>query len=90
MTKDQYKKYKKIESEAEPVRWFLLWCGDRYKDKTLAKCGFNILTKAKNFFLQYDLYGELKTTDIPIELQERIVKTIEDWVEEKEDEMKNI
>lgn len=45
MTKEQYKKYDKIQEELRPVKWFLNWCGDRYKDKSVSKYRFRIITK---------------------------------------------
>lgn len=36
MTREQYKKYDKILEELRPVKWFLNWCGDRYKDKSVS------------------------------------------------------
>ena len=91
MTKEQYKKYDKIQEELRPVKWFLNWCGDRYKDKSVSKYRFRIITKAKQFFLYKDIYfARDKEVEIPKDLQKRIVEVIEDWVDEKEQELKNI
>ena len=86
-----YKKYDKILEELRPVKWFLNWCGDRYKDKSVSKYRFRIITKAKQFFLYKDIYfARDKEIEIPKDLQKRIVEVIEDWVDEKEQELKNI
>lgn len=91
MTKEQYKKYDKIQEELRPVKWFLNWCGDRYKDKSVSKYRFRIITKVKQFFLYKDIYfARDKEIEIPKDLQKRIVEVIEDWVDEKEQELKNI
>ena len=91
MTREQYKKYDKILEELRPVKRFLNWCGDRYKDKSVSKYRFRIITKAKQFFLYKDIYfARDKEVEIPKDLQKRIVEVIEDWVDEKEQELKNI
>ena len=88
---NQYKKYDKILEELRPVKWFLNWCGDRYKDKSVSKYRFRIITKAKQFFLYKDIYfARDKEIEIPKDLQKRIVEVIEQWVDEKEQELKNI
>ena len=76
MTEEQYKKYERLYSELQPVKTFLSWCGDRYKNQSTSKFQFKIITKAKNFF--------------PEDLQKRIIALIEEWVEEKENKMENI
>ena len=62
-----------------------------YKDKSVSKYRFRIITKAKQFFLYKDIYfARDKEVEIPKDLQKRIVEVIEDWVDEKEQELKNI
>lgn len=93
MTEEQYKKYENLRSELQPVKTFLSWCGDRCKNQVTSKFQFKIITKAKNFFLYRKWHAgtvEGNTFEIPEDLQKRIVTVIEDWVEEKENEMKNI
>lgn len=90
MTNEQYEKYKKLEEEVKPVKDFLFWCGDRYKDKTTGKYTFGILTKLNNFFMYKNSRFssmESNTFEIPKELQKRIVQTIEEYVDEVEKEM---
>lgn len=70
MTREQYKKYDKIQEELRPVKWFLNWCGDRYKDKSVSKYRFRIITKAKQFFLYKDIYFANTTVDTLAELEE--------------------
>ena len=83
MTREQYKKYDKILEELRPVKW--------YKDKSVSKYRFRIITKAKQFFLYKDIYfARDKEIEIPKDLQKRIVEVIEQWVDEKEQELKNI
>lgn len=93
MTNEQYEKYKKKREELAPVKSFLFWCGDRYKNKTVGKHRFQIFTKCKEFFLHSDLDHiptESNTYSLPKELQTRIVKAIEDYVDEVEKEMEEI
>lgn len=60
MTKEQYKHYQEITKEIEPIKSFLMWCGDRYKEKTICKPFFNIITKAKSFVMHKNItYGVL-------------------------------
>lgn len=91
MTEKQYKEYDKITEELKPVKGFLYWCGDRYREATKHK--FHMFTKAKHFFLDKKIYScweDEDTIELPEDLQRRVVKTIEDWVEEKEQELEKI
>lgn len=93
MTEEQYKKYAEIRNEIAPITWFLSWCGDRYASDIGRGTRFELVVKAKNFFLRRRFrVGSLEdnTIELPYELQQRIVKAIEDWVEEKEQEMKEV
>lgn len=45
MTEEQYKKYKKIEEDLNPIKLFLFSCGSRYRG--ISKHRFNIIAKAK-------------------------------------------
>lgn len=93
MTEEQYKKYGNLCSKLQPVKTFLSWCGDRYKNQATSKFRFKIITKTKNFFLYRKWHSATtkeNTFEIPEDLQKRIVAAIEDWVDEKENEMKNI
>lgn len=93
MTEEQYKKYAEIRNEISPIVWFLNWCGDRYASDVGRGTRFELVTKAKNFFLRRRFWArslEDNTIELPYELQQRIVKVIEDWVEEKEQEMKEV
>ena len=93
MTEEQYKKYAEIRNEISPIVWFLNWCGDRYASDVGRGTRFELVTKAKNFFLRRRFWArslEDNTIELPYELQQRIVKVMEDWVEEKEQEMKEL
>lgn len=93
MTKEQYKHYQEITKEIEPIKSFLMWCGDRYKEKTICKPFFNIITKAKSFVMHKKHYlwsVEQNSYEIPFELQKRIVKVIEEYVDEKEKELESL
>ena len=61
------------------------------KEYIVSKYRFRIITKAKQFFLYKDIYfARDKEVEIPKDLQKRIVEVIEDWVDEKVQELKNI
>ena len=93
MKKEQYEQYTKINKEVEHLKNFLIWCGKRYKNKFVGKYPFKIATKTKKFDLLRMLYFA-STTDntyeIPDELQNRIIETIERYVDEKEQELQGI
>lgn len=89
MTKDQFEKYQKIEQEIKPVRAFLFWCGNRYKEPTVEQKNFSIKTTFKNFCLRKHMPGWSESDclyEIPYELQWRLVKVMEEYVDEREKE----
>lgn len=92
MTNEQYNKYTEIKKELADIKWFLSWCGDRYATNTIVPYKFKLITRAKRFLLHRISYISINNEDIeiPVELQRRIVKVIEEYVNEKEQEMKNI
>ena len=93
MTHEKFNEYKKISDEIAGIKLFLQWCGDRYKDKTICKPFFNIIAKGKSFVLhkKYHLWSvEQNSYEIPHELQKRIVKVIEDYVDEREKELERL
>lgn len=90
MTKDQFEKYQKIEQEINPIRYFLSWCGKRYKDPTVGLKPFSIKTFFKRFCLYRHFPGVREADnlfEIPYDLQCRIVKVMEEYLEEREKEM---
>ena len=93
MTEAQYKKYKKLKEEISQIKNFLYWCGDKYKNQAITKRIFSFFRNEKKMLL-YERDGyypkESNTYEIPSELQERIIKVIEDYVDEKEKEMEEI
>lgn len=93
MTKEQFEFYRKIENEIEDIRKFLFWCGKRYHGKCVSKFGFNFLTKGKELFIHRN--SSLSTSEenifnIPIKLQERIIEVVENYLDEKEEELRKI
>lgn len=93
MNKEQYEKYTRINDEVEHLKSFLMWCGKRYKDKFVAKYPFQIDAKTKKFdlrsMLQFCSIPD-NTYEISVELQNRIIETIEKYVDEKEQELLDI
>lgn len=89
MTKEQYEKYQQIESEIKPIRAFLLWCGDKYRDKTSGRYPFSIKTLCKRFAVKAERRWSTESDNefkIPEELQRRIIKVTEEYLEEREKE----
>ena len=89
MTKDQFEKYQKIEQEIAPVRAFLFWCGDRYKEPTVGEKPFSIKTTFKRFCLRRQFHGCTESDnlfEIPHDLQCRLVKVMEEYLDEREKE----
>ena len=93
MTEEQYKKYTKINEEVQTLKNFLSWCGNKYKNKFTGKYPFKIDAKTKKFdlrsMLQFCSIPD-NTYEISVELQSRIIETIEKYVGEKELEMESI
>ena len=93
MTKEQYAEYTRINDEVKCLKKFLMWCGKRYKDKSVSKYPFVIDTKTKKFNLRRMWFSSSisdNTYEISVELQNRIIETIEDYVNEKEQRLQEI
>lgn len=93
MTETQFKKYQKIKKELEPIKEFLFWCGNKYRHKAVSKYRFKIGVHRKGFSLiRIDPTSTITENryEIPYELQQRIVETIEQYFEEKEKELEAI
>lgn len=93
MTEQQYKEYKEIKEEIEHIKRFLSWCGDKYRMNSIGRHRFSIMTFKDKFSLKRVWHCATEnenTFDIPLELQKRIVKVVEDYVEEKEIELSKI
>lgn len=93
MTEEQFKKYGEISDEVTKLKKFLMWCGKRYKDNSVSKYPFVIDTKTKKFSLRriWSAWSvSCNTYEISVELQGRIVETIENYVAEKEKELERL
>lgn len=93
MTKEQYELYQEKENEIKRVRDFCFWCGDKHKEIYSSRYFFDLVTKGKDLFLHRKCSGSSEkdnTYEIPKELQERIIKVTEDYLDEKEQELLNI
>lgn len=84
MTDKQYKEYKKAKEELEPVKNFLFWCGERGYTARLIPCSKCFLIGIRFGFVKDEMYK------MPKELRERILITVEDYVKEKERELREI
>lgn len=89
MTKEQFAKYQQIEEEIAPVRKFLFWCGNRYKEPRVSDYSFSLKTFLKNFSLKINRHWcteQDNTFAIPRDLQCRIVRVMEEYLDEREKE----
>lgn len=91
MTEEQYKQYDQKVKQLAPIKDFLKWCGNKYRGKGLSKYFFSLKAIRRNFSLERKCeIAKENTYTIPYELQQRIVKTIEDYVDEKEKDLEQI
>ena len=93
MTKEQYEKYKKLDNELKDIRDFCFWCDKKNKKYDVCKRYFMLLVKRKKIFfykLRYLSTDELNTYYIPLDLQDRIIDVVESYLDEKEEELRNI
>lgn len=94
MTDKQFKKYKELNDKIQPIMNFLCWVGGKYSDNSISNYEFEIHPNGfKKFALKLKRYfgSSLENTyEIPLELQKRIVKTIEQYVDEKQKELEEI
>ena len=93
MTEEQYKKYQALTQEIKPVKAFLCWCGDRYRERTIGQYPFSIKVFGNKFSFRAKRYWVSETDntfDIPFELQSRIVAVVKQYMDEKEKELEDI
>lgn len=88
MTDKQYKKYKEIEEEIKPIKTF--WKGFYI---SFSSCQILTLVKPKTKFRlkrrQANLLDNYEI-ELPNELQDRILKVIKQYIDEKEKEQKEL
>lgn len=91
MTEKLYKKYKKIKEEIEPVKDFLYWCGDKYFHKGATRQRFLFIVRLEKIAIKITSFftGE-KQYELPSELQDEIVKVMEDYIAKKEMELEKL
>ena len=89
MTKEQYNKYKQIETELVPIKDFLFYCGNKYHEKRVSYFLSRLIIKRK-FRIGTRRIMDNKVFDVPRDLHDKIIDTIEQYVDEKEKEMQEI
>lgn len=89
MTKEQYNKYKQIETELEPIKDFLFYCGNKYHEKGVRYFLSNLIIK-KQLRIGTNKFMDNKVFDVPKVLHDKIIDIIEQYVDEKEKEMQEI
>lgn len=92
MTEQQYKAYEKISEEIAPLKNFLFWCGNRYRERSVTKYECRLVTKAKELLIGRKGCGGVESREIllPRELQDKIIEVVENYVEEKEKELEQL
>ena len=92
MTDEQYQKYAKIKEEIEPIKDFLFWCGHKYSSRGYGGYETKLIRKKSIFSIGRVAYGGMTSMDvkIPLELQDRIIDVVEQYVDEKQKELDEI
>jgi hypothetical protein len=86
MTDKQYKKYKEIEEEIKPIQTFVKGFCTRS-----SSCATLIFTKPKfKFKRRQTCVPDVCEIEISNELQNRILKVIKQYIDEKEKEQKEL
>lgn len=86
MTNKQYKKYKEAEEEIRPLKTFLKGFYTRFNS-----CPTLIFTKPKLKIRRRQTFvPDVCEIEIPCELQNRILKTIKQYIDEKEKEQEKL
>ena len=86
MTDEQYKKYKEAEEEIRPLKTFLKGFYTRFNS-----CPTLIFTKPKLKIRRRQTFvPDVCEIEIPCELQNRILKTIKQYIDEKETEQEEL
>ena len=93
MTKEQYEEYTIINDEVKQLKSFLMWCGNKYKDDSVIKCKCKIYAKKTKIALMRIWFSKSFSDnlfEVSDELQNRIIETIENYVNEKEKRLSEI
>lgn len=86
MTAEQYKKYKEVEEEISPLKTFLKGFCTRSNS-----CPTLIFTKPKLKIKRRQTFvPDVCEIEIPCELQNRILETVKQYVDEKEKEQEEL
>lgn len=86
MTDKQYKKYKEIEEEIRPIQAFVKGFCTRF-----SSCPTLIFTKPKlKFKRRQTCVPDVCEIEISNELQDRILKVIKQYIDEKEKEQREL
>lgn len=89
MTKEQYNKYNQIETELKPIKDFLFYCGNKYHEKGVRYDLIRLIIK-RQFRIGTRKIMYNKDFDVPKDLHDKIIDTIEQYIDEKEKEMQEI
>lgn len=95
MTEQKYKEYEKLYNEIRPLKNFLTWCGDEFRCRETHPFAFMFHLHAKSIRLHREkgdgFYGQLiSECEIPASIQRKIVALVEEYVKQKEEEMRNL
>lgn len=89
MTDNQFNRYKELKDEIAPLKEFLFWCGIKYHAGWISRRQMRIIKK--KFCVCKD-FGPIENNEVklPLELQNRIIDVIEQYVDEKQKELDEI
>ena len=89
MTEQQYFEYQKKKKELQPIKDFLFWCGDKYRQSM--GCYDSKIIVDKLLFGRIG-FGAIASCSFPMprELRDRVIKVVEQYVDEKELELQDI
>lgn len=87
MTEKQYEQYREIKKEIDNLKSFLFACGVKYR-KTTGRFPTKLIRRGE----RVKMYNgcDCRECDISPALQKRIIATIEQYVDEKHEELNQI
>lgn len=96
MTEQKYKEYERLYKEIRPLKDFLSVCGDEFRDKENCRFIVPFRLNVKSIKVQhksarrFDYERGIGEYEIPASIQRKIVALVEEYVEQKEEEMRNL
>lgn len=85
MTENQYREYKIQLAKIEPIKDLMEFCGNRYHKNGFGFYDMRMFKIKRRFGIGRKGAGYIETTSVtlPNDLQDRIVDTVEQWLDEE-------